>query len=108
MAAILGWALAFLSLALALHGRRRLRASGELVARASHEVRGPLTAAALAVHAAGREGELARPRVAAVELELRRAAVALDDLSAVPGRHRRHDDAERVDVVSLLDRKSVV
>lgn len=50
----------------------------ELVARAGHELRGPLTAATLAVESARRD----RRHLAAVEHELGRAALALEDLEA--------------------------
>lgn len=68
----------------------------ELVARACHEVRGPLTAARLGLH--GIEG---RP-AAAIDLELRRAARALDDLALAPAGRRAADTPERVGVRALL------
>jgi signal transduction histidine kinase len=55
------------------------RALRERAARVAHEVRGPLTAAQLALHGAARRGEVPPVLVAALELELRRAAQALDD-----------------------------
>jgi signal transduction histidine kinase len=65
-----GWALALAALVACVRLCRRL----ELVADAEHELRGPLTAVALAVEAgAGRE---------AVESELERARAALADLNA--------------------------
>jgi signal transduction histidine kinase len=103
MAFLSGWIVAGFWLAAVLLERRRFARRRELVARACHEVRGPLTAAALAVHAAGREGELSRRRVDAVELELRRAALALDDAGAALGGRRRQDRTERVDVAALLE-----
>jgi signal transduction histidine kinase len=60
---------------------RRGRALRERAARVAHEVRGPLAAAQLALHGAARRGEIAPVLVAALELELRRAALALDDPS---------------------------
>jgi signal transduction histidine kinase len=51
----------------------------ERAARIAHEVRGPLSAAQLALHGAARRGEVAPRLVAALELELRRAALALED-----------------------------
>src|SRR5262245_17728515 len=66
----LAWVLVFS----ALHARGRRR--GVLAARAQHEVRGPLAVARLAL------GDLERTaRVEAIDLELRRAALALDDLA---------------------------
>jgi signal transduction histidine kinase len=63
----------------ALHGRLVVRGLRERAARVDHEVRGPLSAAQLALHGAARRGEVAPSLVAALELELRRAALALED-----------------------------
>lgn len=71
--ALLVWAVG--ASALHLRGRRRLAH----VARAGHEIRGPLSTAELAL--AGLEPSA---RVDAIALELRRAALALDDLSGRP------------------------
>ena len=79
---------------LSLRARRRL----VLVARASHELRGPLCAAHLALH-----GMSAEPaRVAAIELELRRAGRALDDLAAAHSGRRGATRPELVDLAELL------
>jgi signal transduction histidine kinase len=79
--------------ALHLEGRRRLT----LVARAGHDVRGPLCTARLAL-----DGLEPCARVNAIELELRRAALALDDLAAA-GRGRRAGGRwEAVDLGRLL------
>jgi signal transduction histidine kinase len=86
--ALLAWALA--ASALHLRGRRRLVAA----ARAGHEVRGPLSTARLALHGLERSA-----RVEAIDLELRRAALALDDLAGGRGGRSR---CERVDVGKLL------
>jgi signal transduction histidine kinase len=51
----------------------------ERAARVAHEVRGPLSAAQLALHGAARRGDVSPRLVAALELELRRAALALQD-----------------------------
>ena len=75
----------------ALHARGRRRSVQ--AARAQHEVRGPLTVAQLALSGLERTA-----RVEAIDLELRRAALALDDLSG-PGRARRR---EPVDVGRLI------
>jgi signal transduction histidine kinase len=66
----------------ALRGWQVNRALREGAARVAHEVRQPLTAAQLALHGAARRGEVAPTLVAALELELRRAAFALEDPSA--------------------------
>ncbi len=76
----------------------RLRRERERVARACHEIRGPLTAAHLVVHASARRGELSPRRAAALELELRRASLAVDDL----GGESRARGAQKVDVAALL------
>src|SRR4051795_6195302 len=68
-----------------------------LVARASHELRGPLSAVQLGL--ATLTGEPAR--VAAIELELARAGRALDDLAAAPSGARGRTDRELVDLAEL-------
>jgi signal transduction histidine kinase len=65
-----------------LHGHLRSRALREQAARVSHEVRSPLSAAQLALHGAARRGEVTPSALAALELELRRAALALEDPTA--------------------------
>jgi signal transduction histidine kinase len=77
-----------------LHGRIVARGLRERAARVAHEVRGPLSAAHLALHGAARRGEVAPGTVTALELELRRAALALED----PAHARRTD----VDLHALL------
>lgn len=79
----------------------RLRARAELVARACHEVRGPLTAAGLALHAARRPG--ASPAaIRAAEQEIARAGVLLADLPAAARGCRTRDRVVAVDVGALL------
>jgi signal transduction histidine kinase len=84
------WALVLVLAVAVVRLRRRL----ELVARAEHELRGPLTAVALAAESArrGREVDL--------ESELERARVALADLTAARrgrrARTRGRMDLERV------------
>jgi DNA-binding response OmpR family regulator len=99
LVALLACALAVVA---ALFYRRELRRRRELVARACHELRGPLTAAHLALHASARHNEALPPRLASIELELKRAAVALDDLAAARGGRRAPDRDEPVDVGDLL------
>jgi signal transduction histidine kinase len=70
--------------ALQARGRRR----HVLAARAQHEVRGPLAIAQLALSGLERTA-----RVEAIDLELRRAALALDDLTG-PGRARRPEPVD--------------
>jgi signal transduction histidine kinase len=79
----------------AVHSRARRRLV--LVARASHELRGPLCAARLGLH-----GLAADPaRVAAIELELQRAGRALDDLAAAHSGGRAATRPELVDLAEL-------
>jgi signal transduction histidine kinase len=89
----IGWCAAALLGALHLRARQRL----VLVARASHELRGPLCAARLGLGTlAGEPG-----RVAAIDLELARAGRALDDLAAAPTRSRAPERRELVDLTAL-------
>jgi signal transduction histidine kinase len=67
----------------------------ELVADAGHELRGPLCAARLGLHGID--------DAAAIDLELRRAALALDDLVAAGRGDRACGRSELVDVGALLD-----
>jgi signal transduction histidine kinase len=60
---------------------RVARQRRERIVRACHELRGPLTAAGLALESMARRGEAPPPRISALETQLRRARVALDDLS---------------------------
>jgi signal transduction histidine kinase len=100
------WVVAVAACGVAGFAWRELRRGRELVARACHELRGPLTAAHLALYAEARGGERrgGRPggRLAAVELELRRATLALEDLAAARSGRRAADRAELVDVGDLL------
>jgi signal transduction histidine kinase len=89
--ALLAWALG--ASALHLRGRQRL----VLAARAGHEIRGPLCAARLALDGLERSA-----RVDAIDLELRRAALALDDLSSAERGRRPGERLQAVDVGRLL------
>ena len=55
----------------------------ENVARACHQLRGPLTAVRLVLDDGAGKGELTAERLRAIDLELGRAALVLDDLEAV-------------------------
>lgn len=92
------WLVAAAAVSVAAASWRELRRGRELVARACHELRGPLTAAHLALHA----GDGPNERLAAIDLELRRAGLALDDLAAARSGRRTADRAEPVDVAELL------
>lgn len=88
-----------LALALALVRERRAAARrAELVARAGHEIRGPLTAAGLALHGLQRRGVPVDP----VQRELRRAEHALADLAVAPAARRALDHPQIVDLAALL------
>jgi signal transduction histidine kinase len=77
-----GWAAAAIAFASAAwSGQRRARLL-EGVARASHELRGPLTAARLGFELGARGGELSPNCLRGLGLELERATLALADLSA--------------------------
>jgi signal transduction histidine kinase len=100
--ALSGWLAAAAGLAAAALLRRESGRRAELVARACHEVRGPLHAARLALHLVGQPGSPAGARVAAIDGELRRAGLALEDLHAArTGRRVRHE-VETVDVSTLV------
>ncbi|MEA2321651.1 MAG: two-component system, OmpR family, sensor kinase [Solirubrobacteraceae bacterium] len=101
-AAALGWVVAAVALAASAAAWGELRRRRELVARACHELRGPLAAAHLALHASRRHGEAPPTRLAAVEIELRRAGLALDDLAAARHGRRVADREDIVDVGDLL------
>jgi signal transduction histidine kinase len=97
----LGWAVALAALAALAVLRAAAVRHTALVAEAVHELRGPLSAALLALHGVVADASGAR-RVAAVELELRRAALALADLDAAPRGRRAAECAEPLDLRELL------
>ena len=76
-----------------------------LVAQASHELRGPLQAALLGLHGIEDPGDGAR--LAAIDLELRRAARAAEDLTAAAGGRRAAGSAGDVELGDLLAEASV-
>ena len=85
----------------ALERRRRL-ACAELVARAAHELRGPLAAAHLGLQSLGREPGVPRWRCASVDVQLQRAALAIADLAEAPRGRRVGDASGPVHVAALL------
>jgi signal transduction histidine kinase len=99
--AALGWTAALCALAAAGLMRVSIGRRMALVAEAAHELRGPLSAALLGLHGVVADAAGAR-RVAAVELELRRAGLALEDLDAAPRGRRAPQLAEPVEVGVLL------
>jgi signal transduction histidine kinase len=82
---------------------RALGSRMENVARACHELRGPLTAARLGLQLGASTGELSPARLRAIDLELGRAALALEDLDTARRRRiRAWRPPEPVDPEQLL------
>ena len=73
------------------------------MARACHELRGPLTAVRLGLTTMERRHEAPPERLAALDLELRRAGLALDDFAAARSGRRAIDRTEPVEVAELLE-----
>ena len=90
-----GWLFALCAACGFSAARVRLTRQSELVADAGHELRGPLCAARLGLHGID--------DAAAIDLELRRAALALDDLVAAGRGDRARGRSQLVDVGALLD-----
>ncbi len=102
-AAVAGWLAAACAGGVAVALVAELRRRGELVARACHELRGPLSAVRLGVELLARDARgPGRGIAASVDGELRRAARALDDLDAARAGRRARDRSEPVDVAALL------
>lgn len=99
----LAWATAAIALGLTMACALELRRRRELVARACHELRGPLTAVRLSLATMERRLEAPPERLAAIELELRRAGLALDDFAAARSGRRVVDRTEPVEVAELLE-----
>ena len=95
-----GWILAAAGIVSLLVLRARQARAAVRVARACHELRGPLGAARLALAALDDEAPAAR--VAALDLELRRAGLALEDLGAACGGRRVVGREEPIAVADLL------
>jgi signal transduction histidine kinase len=103
-----GWLVAGLAGALAMLAWRSLWLRMDAVARACHELRGPLTAARLGLALGIRTGRMQAFSARAIDLELERAGLALDDLAQIgrpklagrrPAPPRRVED---VDLQALL------
>jgi signal transduction histidine kinase len=99
----LAWALAATGLAAALAATYELRRRRELVARACHELRGPLTAARLSIATMERREEAPPERLAVLDVELRRAGLALDDFAAARSGRRLVDRTEPIEIAELLE-----
>jgi signal transduction histidine kinase len=97
-----GWLAAALAAAAVRLVWRSRAVTLEVVARACHELRGPITAARLGLQLGARDTELTPPRLRAIDLELGRAALALEDLSDVRRRPHLARRRTEVDVAELL------
>jgi signal transduction histidine kinase len=97
-----GWIGAVVLAACLLRLRSVLASRMELVARACHELRGPITVARLGVDLLARDDKRRPDVLGAIDLELASAGVALEDLSAaragLPGPWR----VDAVDATALL------
>ena len=100
--AIAGWLSAVLAVLIGVQARRSRGATMEAVARVCHELRGPVTAARLGLQLGARTAELSPARLRAIDLELGRAALALDDLREVGRPSRPIRGWELVNVAELL------
>ncbi len=105
IATVAGWLSAGLAAALALVAWRLLAVRTEAVARASHELRNPLTAARLGLELGVRCGRLPPDRLRAIDLELESAALALEDLGGIGARRqaRRQGGLAGEDEVGLCE-----
>jgi signal transduction histidine kinase len=100
--AIGGWAAALAACLWVVVARRSLAGRMDLVARACHELRGPITAVRLGLELGRRPGALSPARLHALDLELGRASLALDDLSEIRAGRRPPSEHEPVELRSLL------
>jgi signal transduction histidine kinase len=83
--AVGGWLAAAVAVPVAVWAWRVRAVSMEAVVRACHELRGPITASRLGLELEARTPERSRERLRAIDLELDRAALALDDLARARG-----------------------
>ena len=74
-----------------------------MVARACHELRGPLTAVRLGIATMERRLEARLSASPSLDLELRRAGLALDDFAAARSGRRVLDRNEPVEIDELLE-----
>jgi signal transduction histidine kinase len=101
---LIGWALLLAAVLLVAMLQARLRRGEARVARAAHELRGPIGAARLALAAMERRGEIPAARAAGLDVELRRAGVALEDLAG----HATALREEPIAVAELLQEQLAV
>ena len=100
-AALGGWVAAGVAAAMMIALRRIFGSRMEDVARACHELRGPLAAARLGLSFGSRCGELSADRLRAIDTELGRATLALQDLAELGRSGPRIRELERVDLPAL-------
>lgn len=100
---LLPWALSVVGFALAALGAYELRRRRELVARACHELRGPLTSVRLSLATMERRREAPPDRLATLDHELRRAGLALDDFAAARSGRRNVDRDGPVEIAELME-----
>ena len=99
---VAGWTLTALALVAALVAEMRHLAWRERVARAAHELRGPITAAQLGLRLSARTDDRSSGRLRAIEFELERAAMALDDLGSARAVRQQRNQLGEVDLAALL------
>jgi len=97
-----GWLAAGLAGAMALAAWRALGSRMERVAGACHELRGPITAARLGLELESRTGERSAARLRAIDGELDRAALALNDLAGVRDGRTAGRDLVWIELDALL------
>jgi signal transduction histidine kinase len=97
-----GWVAAGVVSATVVIVWRTLDRRMEAVARACHELRGPITAARLGLSLESRVGEPSPARLHAIDTELGRATLALQDLADLRDRRPRLRQLESVDLQALL------
>ena len=97
-----GWGAAAITASYAWLSQRRHAQRLEQVARASHELRGPLTAARLGLELGVRVGEISLSRLRALAQELERATRALSDLSAAMGGRVTASRLERLELGGVI------
>ena len=102
MIAAAGWIASLAVGAWLLRLQSVLESRMELVARACHELRGPITGARLGVELAARDSELRPDALRSIDLELASAGVALEDLSLALAGLPRPWRLDAVDVTALL------
>lgn len=102
MIAAAGWIAAIALVFWTLRLRSLLESRMELVARACHELRGPISAARLGVEVVERASEARPDLLGAIDLELASAGVALEDLSAALAGRLGPWRLDAVDVAALL------